>query len=380
MIGIDFTFITKEAIENGRITGSLEVFTMDILDSISALKKEKHFAVITNSAAEEYLRKRFPTFKIFVLGGFIGKLIYLLSFRRKIGVRYLKKCGLIDSIITGSGIDYIWYPWMVPEVVSNFNGKYVGTCHDLFMRDSNSDLSCLKMFSCAQRIVCISTYTKQQVIDIYDIPSEKFDVISNSLSMTINEIQTEEIVELKGKNFLLDINAYQYRKNTLTLLKSFERIKSMIDEDLVLCGGYALDDYYEKCIAFINDHGLNDRVYVYRGIKEEEKNWLLKNCKLFITPSESEGFGRTPVEAGLCLKPVISTRVTSLEEATCGLVHYVDDPKDDKELADEILYVLNHPDTRERLQYIKDTFSTRYSPQKVINEYIKVFEKLGWIQ
>lgn len=380
MIGIDFTFISKNSADSGMFTGSLEIFTLELLDSIVAVGQEKHFAIITNIAAEKYLKRRFPTFKIYVLGGFVGKLVYLLSLKNKIGVRILKKLGCLERQLTGLGIDYIWYPWMVPEVVAGFSGKYVGTCHDLFMREANNDSSCLKMFAGSQLCVCISNFTKQQVIDTYNIPGEKIKVIPNSLSITNSEIQTQEIRELKDKEFLLDINAYQARKNTLVLLKAFERIKDAIDEDLVLCGGYSLDSYYEKCLAFINEHGLNDRVYVYFGIEEEKKNWLLKNCKLFITPSESEGFGRTPVEAGLCLKPVISTRATSLEEATCGLVRYLENPRDDEELAKLILWVLSNPDSEEKLQEIRETFARKYAPERIIKEYLKVFVDLGWIK
>lgn len=380
MIGIDFTFISKNSADSGSFTGSLEIFTLELLDSIVTIGQEKHFIIITNIAAEKYLKRRFPTFKIYVLGGLVGKLVYLLSIKNKIGVRILKKIGCLEWQLTGLGIDYIWYPWMVPEVVGGFNGKYVGTCHDLFMREANDDSSLLKMFAGSQLCVCISNFIKQQVMGTYNIPGEKIKVIPNSLSITNNEIPTQEIKELKDKEFLLDINAYQARKNTLVLLKAFERIQDAIDEDLVLCGGYSLDSYYEKCLAFINEHGLNDRVYVYLGIEEEKKNWLLKNCKLFISPSESEGFGRTPVEAGLCLKSVICSRATSLEEATCGLVHYIDNPRDDEEIANKILWVLKNPDSREKLQYIKDAFATRYAPERIIKEYLKVFEELGWIK
>lgn len=380
MIGIDFTFISKNSVGSGKFTGSLEIFTLELLDSIVTVGQEKHFAIITNIAAEKYIKRRFPTFKIYAFGGFVAKLIYLSSFKKKTGARILKKYGHMERELARLGIDYVWYPWMVPEVVAGFNGKYVGTCHDLFMREANSDSSCLKMFAGSQLCVCISNFIKQQVMDTYNIPDEKIKVIPNSLSVTNSEIPTQEIRELKDKEFLLDINAYQARKNTLVLLKAFERIKDTIDEDLVLCGGYSLDSYYEKCLAFINEHGLNDRVHVYLGIEEEKKNWLLKNCKLFITPSESEGFGRTPVEAGLCLKPVISTRATSLEEATCGLVRYLENPRDDEELAKLILWVLSNPDSEEKLQEIRETFARKYAPERIIKEYLKVFVDLGWIK
>ena len=119
---------------------------------------------------------------------------------------------------------------------------------------------------------------------------------------------------------------------------------------------------------------------MFLGIEEKQKNWLFKNCKLFVTPSENEGFGRTPIEAALFLKPVISSRATSLEEATCGLVHYIENPRDDKELAETIMDVLQNPDSEKKLINIKETYVQRYSPERIVQEYMKVFQDLGWIE
>lgn len=235
------------------------------------------------------------------------------------------------------------------------------------------------MFECAQKIVTISNYVKGQIIDEYHIQAEKIIVIPNSIYISNDIIEMEEIPVLKNKEFLLDCNAYASRKNTLVMIKAFERIADYIAEDLVLCGGYMDDNYFNECTQYIKDHRLENRIHVFLSIDEKQKNWLFQNCRAFITPSENEGFGRTPIEAALFLKPVISSRATSLEEATCGMVHYIENPRDDKELADAILNVLRNPDSPERLKQIKETFKQKYSADKIVHEYIDLFHSLGWI-
>ena len=79
------------------------------------------------------------------------------------------------------------------------------------------------------------------------------------------------------------------------------------------------------------------------------------------------------------MKPVVSSRATSLEETTCGLVHYIQDPRNDEELADVILEVLQHPDKKEKLLEIKEVFIKKYSPKRVVDEYMKLSCELGWI-
>lgn len=325
------------------------------------------------------LRKRFPTFQVYGIGGLSLKVLHLLT--KKIGTKFMKDHGIYDFLLYCHGIKHIWIPVLVPHNVYKIKTDYIGTCHDLMtVNEIDSTENYKSMFERAQKIVTISNYVKGQIIDEYRIQSEKIIVIPNSIYISNDIIEMAEVPVLKDKKFLLDCNAYASRKNTLVMIKAFERIADYVTEDLVLCGGYILDDnYFNECTQYIKDHHLTNRVHVFIGIGEKQKNWLFQNCKAFITPSENEGFGRTPIEAALFLKPVISSRATSLEEATCGIVHYIENPRDDKELADVILGVLQNPDSPERLKQIKETFKQKYSADKIVHEYIDLFHSLGWI-
>lgn len=375
MIGIDFTWGNFREDP----TSSLAVFTCDLLDCIAEQNQQKNFAIIAHPLEEKMLRKRFPTFQVYGIGGLSLKVLHFLT--KKNGIKFMKDHGIYDFLLYCHGIKHIWIPVLVPHNVYKIKTDYIGTCHDLMtVNEIDSTENYKSMFERAQKIVTISNYVKGQIIDEYRIQAEKINVIPNSIYISNDIIEMTEVPELKDKKFLLDCNAYASRKNTLVMIKAFERIADYVTEDLVLCGGYILDDnYFNECTQYIKDHDLTNRVHVFIGIDEKQKNWLFQNCRAFITPSENEGFGRTPIEAALFLKPVISSRATSLEEATCGIVHYIENPRDDKELADVILDVLQNPDSPERLKQIKETFKQKYSADKIVHEYIDLFHSLGWI-
>lgn len=374
MIGIDFTFIDF----NMKLTTSLEIFTCDILDCIAKQKQEKNFIIIVHPAVKDAVERRFPTFRVYGIGGGMLKILYNL-FALK-GINKVKRYGVYDTCLKIHGITKIWFPYMVPQIVQKCKCDYIGTCHDLMQRNVDNDAAYRKIFEQSERIVAISTYTKNQIMLNYNIHEEKVVVIPNSIYFSTNSATVEEIPALKRKEFILDCNAFAPRKNTMVIIKAFERLKSMITEDLVLCGGYNLGGYFDECKKYIESKNLSNRVHMFLGIEEKQKNWLFKNCKLFVTPSENEGFGKTPIEAALFLKPVISSRATSLEEATCGLVHYIENPRDDKELAETIMDVLQNPDSEKKLINIKETCVQRYSPERIVQEYMKVFQDLGWIE
>ena len=371
--GVDFTFISSKEIEENRLTGSLAIFTADILDEIANQNLSDRFILIINSIARPLIRARFPDFEVCEMGGWLTRLTNSL-FRKQMIYR-LRKYGVYNHALKKKGISKVWFPYMIPENVNHINVDYVGTCHDLMQLEGKQE-AYRQMFLNAKDTVVISGFVKQQIMDILDIAGERIDVIPNAISLgTRAQQKTKPIPELVHKKYLLDVNGYSERKNTLTMIAAFNRIRDAIDYDLVLCGGYVEGDYYQSCVSLIERLRLSDRVHMFVRIPDEERNWLFQNCEMCITPSENEGFGRTPIEAAVCLKPVISTRATSLEEVTCGLVHYYDDPRDDEALANLILEVIAHPDSPQRLRMIRDTYVARYAPSTVIGEYMDMFER-----
>jgi len=129
--------------------------------------------------------------------------------------------------------------------------------------------------------------------------------------------------------------------------------------------------------TFISQNNLTGRVQLLFRVTDEERNWLLTHAALFVTPSLFEGFGRTPVEAAICNIPVISTKETSLYEATMGLCNYVENSTDENELADLIEKKLNQPDSKDKLAEIADTLKENYKPENLAKEYVEKFSTLG---
>ena len=126
-------------------------------------------------------------------------------------------------------------------------------------------------------------------------------------------------------------------------------------------------------VLFIEQNNLKNRVKLFIRIPTANRNWLLKNAKLFVTPSLYEGFGRTPVEAAMCRVSVISTKETSLFDATMGLVNYVENAKDENELADLILEKITNPDSNDKLSEIAYKLKSEYTPKNCAEKYWDIF-------
>jgi glycosyltransferase involved in cell wall biosynthesis len=71
--------------------------------------------------------------------------------------------------------------------------------------------------------------------------------------------------------------------------------------------------------------GIADRVHFLGIITEKQKLWAYQNCKAFVFPSLSEGFGLPVVEAMSVGKPIFLSNLTSLPEIGGDDAYYFND-------------------------------------------------------
>ena len=143
----------------------------------------------------------------------------------------------------------------------------------------------------------------------------------------------------------------------------------------MFCGGYKEESVWNEMQKYIQDNQLSSRVKLLFRVKDEERNWLLANAALFATPSLFEGFGRTPVEAAICKVPVISTKETSLFEATQGLCNYVKNATDEKEFAELMLNIIENPPKEKRLEEIAKKLACIYQAENCAKKYMQAFQE-----
>lgn len=375
MIGIDTTFFGHEEIRNGKLSLSTSIFTADLLDAFAEIGRSQDFCLIVNYNHEDFFKRRFPQYKICTLKN------PLVSLAKKITgkplTKYLKKLGTYKRTVQKMNLDFIWFPFAIPQTFVKTGTPSAATIHDVYRIHTDGMKSGFEeIFRNCFQIFSVSDYTKNDILKSTGFESmckPEIRTIPNSIKFELGE--KKEIGSLKDTKFILDINAYNEKKNALTLLKAFDLIKDKISATLVLCGGYKDDEYFKKLESFVCENSLETRVRILVRIPEAEKNWLFGNASLFVTPSTFEGFGRTPVEAAICRIPVISTKDTSLFEATRGLVHYVDDSKNPQELADRIIEVLENPDSEEKLDEISKALLREYNPLNCARKYLQVFDE-----
>lgn len=186
------------------------------------------------------------------------------------------------------------------------------------------------------------------------------------------EVMADKFQFLKNKDFILNIGVMFPKKNQLCLIQMLKYIK----EDLVLVSSDINLAYEKKILNSIQEHNLENRVHILKYISEEEKIWLLKNCRALVHPSIAEGFGVPPIESMFFGKPVFLSNLTSLPEIGGDAAFYFEnfEPQD---MADVFKKGMNEfSQNSEKITQRLKSRAQVFSIEKMAQEYYKIYESL----
>ena len=179
-----------------------------------------------------------------------------------------------------------------------------------------------------QHVIAISKFTKQRLIEHFQIDPAKISVVPNGVDNAFHPSPPERVKEVRKriglgeKPYVLCVSSLEPRKNLKRLLEAWVRLPQSLHKEyqLVLAGA-------KGSSAVFGDAGLqnpppNARFAGY--ISQEDLPALYSGATLFAYPSLYEGFGLPPLEAMACGVPVVTSDTTSLPEVTDGAAVAVD--------------------------------------------------------
>ncbi|NDV47866.1 glycosyltransferase family 1 protein [Paludibacter sp. 221] len=253
--------------------------------------------------------------------------------------------------------------------------KFILTIHDFnFMyekkslKKQNRYLKQIqKKVTRADRIVCISEFTKKEAEKYANLGGKKIDVIYNGIEFLDEKQAIKPAFVTSDKPFFFTIGQVKKKKNFHVLLPL---MKLFPEKELYICGRDA-GGYAEEIRNKIKAENIQN-VHLTGIISDNERIWMYKNCEAFLFPSLFEGFGLPVIEAMLFGKPVFSSAETSLKEIGDKHAFFWNsfDAGEMKKLIDENLEKYNNSASakEESISYAK-SFSYTNHLQQYINIY-----------
>lgn len=256
--------------------------------------------------------------------------------------------------------------------------KFVLTIHDFnFMYEKSKTKKherylqqVQKKVDRADKIVCISEFTKKETEKYIDLKGKAVDVIYNGIENLYEKPSVKPDFIKNDRPFFFTLGQVKRKKNFHVLLPL---MKLFPEKELYICGRDT-GDYAKKIKAIIEEEKLHN-VHLTGIINDEERVWMYANCNAFLFPSLFEGFGLPILEAMSFGKPVFSSPATSLEEIGRGHAFFWPDfePQTMKKVIDDNLgRFYNSVDMSvENINYAR-SFSYENHLQKYIHIYLTI--------
>jgi len=324
-IGIDIRMLAR-----GTRTG-VEEYIVNLLENMLSLDKNIKFKLFYNGYKKvelDYDWLKLPNVELKqyrIPNRFLDTSLYFFNYPK------------IDKLL--KGVDIFFSPHIFLSSVSK-KCKTVTTFHDLSFEKYPEFYSASKNYwhfsmnpkrqACeADKMIAVSESTKDDLVKIYGINSDKIKVIYSGVSLDSGIWNSESgILKVRKKynlpeKYILYLGTLEPRKNIIGLIKAFEKLKTSPGPSLsggefeklklVIAGskGWLYKDIF-KIVE--NSPAKNDIIFT-GFIDDKDKAILYNQAELFVYPSFYEGFGFPPLEAMACGTPVITSNFSSLPEA-----------------------------------------------------------------
>ena len=228
----------------------------------------------------------------------------------------------------------------------------------------------------ADKIIAVSEHTKRCIVEDYDIPADKIDVVHNSIDIETIEPLDESnsfayltAMKQKGYRVVVSIGRLTIQKGLTNLLYAAKEVVERQPKTIFLIVGSG--EQYTELIELAAELGISQNV-IFTGFLRG-KNWRDAYAigDLFVMPSVSEPFGLTPLEAISYGTPTLISKQSGVSEVIRNCLKV--DFWDVAEIANKITGVVQNDALRDELhansfqEFIKLSWDD--SAQKLHNIY-----------
>ncbi len=269
--------------------------------------------------------------------------------------------------------------------------RTIVTVHDLsFVRVSDTASPKLKKYldklvprsiNNATHVIADSKATKDDLIDLYDTPSNKITVLLSGINSRYHKI-TNNYSSMTMRNkydipdvpYIFSIGTIQPRKNYSRLIQALKLLRqSGYDLHLVIAGGkgWLEDEMYKT----LDETQLHEAVHLIGFADDEDVVKLYNAAECVAFPSLYEGFGFPVLEGMACGTPVLTSNVSSLPEVA-GDAAIMVDPYDIEAIAEGLRQLIDDSDLRKTLIERGFQQASKFTWENSAKNLLKIYQNV----
>jgi glycogen synthase len=227
----------------------------------------------------------------------------------------------------------------------------------------------------SDRIIAVSNFTKNKIIQHYDISPDKIEVVHNAVEFNDNKFNKDFRIKDKDK-VVLFLGRITIQKGPDYFVYAAKKALEIDPNIKFIMAGSG--DMEVSMIEKAAEMGISDRFLFTGFLRGKDIDRAYQMADLYVMPSVSEPFGITPLEAMRNDTPVIISKQSGVSEVIdhCLKVDFWDIDQ----LVNKIIGVLNYQELHECLKEhgsmeIKK-FSWNIPAQKCADIYLKMIGEM----
>jgi len=367
---LNYTYLSEKH------AGGKDQAGLNLLQGFQDLHVTDHFFVICFDYLEKYIREIAPDMEICILKSHLQMneltRMFYLSYVNTVKIPALlkqKDAAAVFHLNCNNGlrkfkIPSVVIPYDIKAVAHRVLGKVKIPWYKYYLYRIMYRMD----FSHADCIIAMSDFDKAEMVQYYPRYQKKIRRIYIPI-----RIEMKKAVKAK-KPYITALNIQFHHKNTITLIRAFERVYQQIPHDLYLIG--CVPERMRYLQEYIKEHPMGGRVHFTGFVTDEERDKLFLGSDLYVNPTLYEGFGMTAVEAIMQKVPTLVSNVASNYEVTMGLCSYYEPADSEEVLAAALLKCLLQKQSDEMLELYSKKMQTQYDYLRISREYLELFQDL----
>ncbi|MDM8531530.1 glycosyltransferase family 1 protein [Anaerolineales bacterium HSG25] len=273
------------------------------------------------------------------------------------------------TIVTIHDLSYIRLPDLTMPGMNNYLNKWVP--HSV---------------KTADHVIAVSETTRQDLIELYQTPSEKITTLYHGVSPDFKPIEDKNshdsvrnTYNINNNPFILSVGTIQPRKNYRRLIQAFAQtlthLPKPLAEQLLLVIGGDKGWQYEPIYNEVSQLGLESQVRFIGFVADEDLPVLYSAATLFAYPALYEGFGLPALEAMACGTPVLAASKSALPEVV-GEAGRLVDPYNVPSMAQAMVELLTDESQRQQLRQTGIKQAAKFSWAKMATNLVALYDRL----
>lgn len=203
------------------------------------------------------------------------------------------------------------------------------------------------------RVIGVSDYVSEFLIDEVGIPHESVRTVHLGVPDAFRDALARAdrpVFDAPGLGdgpYIVCVGNVEYVKNHATVVRALARIRRRVPHHLVIAGR-ADKPAAAELRALIESEGLSDRVHLVGFLDLPTLTSCLARAELQVHPSLSEGFCLAVLEGMYAGLPIIGSAIHGVTEVLGDTGLTIEDPVDDRALANAMLGWLHDPEEATR--------------------------------